>query len=639
MCGIGGYLGSFDRGVLDRMCLSMKSRGPDDSGIWLDLLDGIGLCHRRLSIIDLSSDGHQPMFDSRKRAVISFNGEIYNYSKLRDELVADGYIFNSQTDTEVLLNLYLKYGVSMLHKLNGMFAFAIWDQEKKVLFVARDQLGIKPLYFSAAKSGFIFSSTLHGVLCENSVSREINISAVADYLTLLYAPSPRTMLQSVAKLEPGSALLVRNGEIERHWCWQDLPIQEPRYSGSDIDAEESLRQKLENATRRQMVSDVPVGAFLSGGLDSSSVVAFARRYSPDQEIECFTVAFRDQRWAEEGVVDDLPYAKAVAKHLRAPLNVVEVGAEIVEKLPQMIFQLDEPQADPAGLHVQAICGLAREMGVKVLLSGTGGDDLFSGYRRHDALLKEQYWSWLPHSARTLMANAAKSLAISNPSRRRFAKAFRDADLDADQRIAAYFNWIDPNTGAGLLSGEMRAALSRKGDSYPLQKTVQNLPKSLSALSKMLYLEQKFFLTDHNLNYTDKMSMAESIEVRVPFLDPDLLAFAWSLPDSMKYRNGEGKWLLKKAMEPLLPHKIIYRPKTGFGAPLRRWLHVEMKELISYHLSDSRIRARGIFDVAAVKNLVDLDRNGQIDGAYTIFSILCIEIWCTFFLDGKRLSNV
>jgi asparagine synthase (glutamine-hydrolysing) len=445
------------------------------------------------------------------------------------------------------------------------------------------------------------------------------------------------MLSSVAKLEPGWALIIRDGAIQRHWCWQDLPIEYPKFSGSDIEAEESLRQKLENATRRQMVSDVPVGAFLSGGLDSSSVVAFARRYSPDQQIECFTIGFRDTRWSEEGVVDDLPYARSVAQHLGVRLNVVDVGAEIIEDLPKMIFELDEPQADPAGLHVRAICGRAYEMGVKVLLSGTGGDDLFSGYRRHDALMKERYWSWMPRSVRMLLAGAARGLAVNTPNKRRFAKAFRDADLRQNERIAAYFNWIDSATRSELFSSDTRAALGGQSRHAPLLDAIQSLPNSLSPLSKMLCLEQKFFLTDHNLNYTDKMSMAESVEVRVPYLDPDLLSFAWSLPDSMKYRHGEGKWILKKAMEPLLPRHVIYRPKTGFGAPLRRWLHVEMKELLEYHLSEARIRARGIFDVAGVKKLIALDQQGRIDGAYTIFAILCIEIWCTLFLDGEWKS--
>lgn len=634
MCGIGGYLGSFDEKLLDRMRESMARRGPDDSGLWSDASEGIGICHRRLSIIDLTSDGHQPMFDSTGRVVITFNGEIYNFLALRDELVADGYVFKSQSDTEVLLNLYLKYGESMLSKLNGMFAFAIWDREKKTLFIARDRSGIKPLYFSETKNGFVFGSTIHAVLCEQSVNREIDMNALANYLTLLYSPSPQTMLRSVAKLAPGWALVLRNGKIERRWQWLDLPIEIPAFSGTAVEAEECLRQKLENATRRQMVSDVPVGAFLSGGLDSSSIVAFARQHAPENEIECFTIAFRGESWRGEGVVDDLPYAKVVAKHLGVRLNVIEVGAEIVDDLPSMIFELDEPQADPAGLHVRSICKLAHEMGVKVLLSGTGGDDLFSGYRRHEALMKERYWSWLPNSAKKTLGSFAAQLSVESPTKRRFSKAFRDAGLGQNARIAGYFNWIELQQGMALLSENSRAALLAQGGAASLLQTLDQLPKEMSQLSKMLYLDQKFFLTDHNLNYTDKMSMAESIEVRVPFLDPDLIDFSWSLPDSMKYQNGEAKWIFKRAMEPYLPREVIYREKTGFGAPLRKWLHVEMKELLDHHLSVERLRSRGVFDVNAVRKLIESDRLGKIDGAYTIFALLCIEIWFSYFLDGN-----
>jgi asparagine synthase (glutamine-hydrolysing) len=615
----------------------MARRGPDDSGVWHDPVEGIGFCHRRLSILDLTVAGHQPMFDSTNKVVISFNGEIYNYAALRAELIADGYVFNSHTDTEVLLNLYLKYGVSMLPRLNGMFAFAIWDKEKKLLFIARDAFGVKPLYFSKTSSGFIFASTLHAILCEQSVKLDLNTNAITDYLTLLYSPSPRTMLASVDKLEPGWALLIKGGKVSRQWCWQDLPIGAIKFSGTDIEAEEAMRQNLENATRRQMISDVPVGAFLSGGLDSSSIVAFARKYAPDQQLECFTIGYRDQLWAEEGIADDLPYARLVAKHLGVSLNVVEAGPEIIDSLTQMIFELDEPQADPAGLHVRAICRRAHEMGIKVLLSGTGGDDLFSGYRRHDALMKERYWSWIPNNVKRKLAYFARHMGVTSVSRRRISKAFRNASLGENARISSYFNWVDLPDGIELLSQATRAELMRQNQPSLLLDSIQGLPGSVSALSKMLYLEQKFFLVDHNLNYTDKMSMAESVEVRVPYLDPDLLNFSWSLPDSLKYRHGKAKWLLKKAMEPLLPHQAIYRPKTGFGAPLRRWIHVEMKDLIEYHLSDARIRARGIFDVAGVNRLRELDKRGQMDGAYTIFAILCIEIWCTLFLDGEWKS--
>lgn len=635
MCGIAGFAGRFDDpALLKRMGAVLANRGPDDSGVWLDTGAGVGLCHRRLSIIDLSPLGRQPMWDVSGRVAIVFNGEIYNYRELRMELLAQGFAFASHTDTEILLNLYLRDGFEMLSRLNGMFAFAIWDKAQGSLFLARDALGVKPLYYTQTSKGFLFASALRALLCEPVVSREVDSNAVLDYLTLLYAPAPSTMLRGVSKLEPGHALLVRSGTIERKWQWIDLPVETPVFQGSEADARALLREHLTTATRRQMIADVPVGAFLSGGLDSSSLVALAKDCAKGRELECFTIAFGDSAWKEEGMVDDLPYATAVARHLDVRLHVIEVGAEIFSQLPSMIYHLDEPQADPAALHVRSICRLARQMGVKVLLSGTGGDDLFSGYRRHDALMKERYWSWMPVGMRALMATAARYIDVDTPGRRRLAKAFRYADQSENERIASYFQWIDPGSRDHLLSSQNRAHLLGRPGRSPLLDCLSDLPSGLSPLDRMLYLEQKYFLTDHNLNYTDKMSMAESVEVRVPFLDPDLLTFAWSLPDKMKHRGGVGKWIFKTAMESILPKSVIYRPKTGFGVPLRRWIHHELSEYVNENLSDERTRARGLFDPVGVRRLISLDRAGRVDGAYTIFSLLCIEMWCRQFVDGE-----
>jgi asparagine synthase (glutamine-hydrolysing) len=364
------------------------------------------------------------MIDASQRFVIVFNGEIYNYRELRNELVDQGYSFASQTDTEVLLTLYLRDGVAMLTKLNGMFAFAIWDTVEKSLFLARDLFGIKPLYFSETGKGFVFGSTIQSLLNEDSISREIDASAVVDYLTLMYSQAPTTILSKVRKVKPGHALIVRSERVEQEWQWDELPIQTKKFTGSIEDAAELLRQHLDTAVARQLVSDVPVGAFLSGGLDSSSLVAFARKYYREHQVQCFSIAFRDTSWNVEGMADDLPYAKEAARYLGVRLNIIEVGPEIFGDVSEMVFRMDEPQADPAGIHVQMISRLARDMGIKVLLSGTGGDDLFSGYRRHDALMKERYWAWLPEKMRRLLSIAGNVISPEKPLGRRISKAFR-----------------------------------------------------------------------------------------------------------------------------------------------------------------------------------------------------------------------
>jgi asparagine synthase (glutamine-hydrolysing) len=378
-----------------------------------------------------------------------------------------------------------------------------------------------------------------------------------------------------------------------------------------------------------MVADVPVGAFLSGGLDSSAVVAMAREVSP--RIDCFTIDTGSNR--DAGVTDDLPYARQVAKHLCLKLHEIRVdSARMANDLERMVFQLDEPLADPAPLNVMYISQLARQVGAKVLLSGAGGDDLFTGYRRHRAVMMEPYWTWLPKPVRAGLRAGSAQLGSNNALGRRLAKVFAHADRPANQRMAGYFLWADPQRVLRLFAPELRASLAAEVMTAPLEKYLESLPPGLPALQQMLSLEQRFYLPDHNLLYTDKMSMSAGVEVRVPFLDNDLVTLANSLPPDFKQRGREGKWVLKKAMEPYLPRRVIYRPKTGFGAPLRHWLRHELRELVDDLLSADTLQRRGLFDPGAVARLVADDRAGRIDAAYTILGLLCIEIWCSKFAE-------
>ena len=392
MCGIAGYYGHKPTGLLEAMTDRLSHRGPDYQSV--EYIHGreVGFGHTRLSIIDLSAKSNQPLWDSSRRYCITFNGEIYNYQQLKKGLLGKGYRFESNGDSEVLLNLFIEHGVAALNMLNGIFAFAIWNSLDKSLFLARDHMGVKPLYYAETKTGFVFSSEMKSLLLDRSISRDIDTAALSYYLKYMWCPSPKTPLRHVRKLEPGQFMLVENGKIREQRQYFELPLCDNPYATYG-QCSSMLHDALHNSVRRQLVADVDVGAFLSGGLDSSSVVAIAARELGAKNLPCFTIDYSGSN--EEGLQADLPYAKRVAEYLGTPLEIIRVTPNIVADLPRMIYQLDEPQADLAPLNAWYISELARRQGIKVLLSGAGGDDLLTGYRRHYALTLEQFWSWLP----------------------------------------------------------------------------------------------------------------------------------------------------------------------------------------------------------------------------------------------------
>jgi len=631
MCGIAGYFGDFPPALLDAMGSAIAHRGPDGHGTYLAQGYGIGLAHRRLAIIDLSPAGAQPMTDERTGVTIVFNGEIYNYRELRTEMLLGGESFRGHSDTEVVLHRYLSVGDAVLEQLNGIFALAIWDPRDRTLLVARDGAGVKPLYFSEATKGFLFASELKGLMACSEIDRGIDADAVWSYLTYLWAPTPQTMFKAVRKLEPGHALRIRDRRVIRKWCFYRLPYPAPRFVGRADDAIRELRERLQTAVTRQLVADVEVGAFLSGGLDSSAVVALAKGQARNGRLACFTIETAHST-VDEGFADDLPYAERVASHLGVDLHRIRVGPEIIDRFEQMVWHLDEPQADLAPLNALLICELAHRHGIKVLLSGAGGDDIFTGYRRHHALMQERWWSWLPHPVRALLGAAAQALPAGGTLARRVRKAFGNAALNGDDRLISYFQWLPPTQGQRLMAATAGRLTAGYSPSAPLRNSLQSIPDERDPLNRMLFLEAKHFLCDHNLNYTDKMGMAVGVEVRVPFLDPDLVAFAAGLPSTFKQHGGEGKWIFKRAMEGILPTDVIYRPKSGFGVPLRRWLRHEMKPLVDELLSPTSLRRRNLFDALAVSELRDADASGRIDAAYPILALCSIETWCRLFID-------
>ncbi len=564
--------------------------------------------------------------------LIIYNGEIYNFRELRTDMEEQGHRFRGNSDTEVLLALYRRHGAEMLPRLNGIFAFAAWNKRDKSLFVARDALGVKPLYFSETPRGFAFASEMKALLAMVPEARQLDVPSLHRYLSFLWCPGEGTPLRAVRKLGPGEWLRVNEGKIVARTTWYELPARRgvlPDLSSGAARA--GLVSQLRAAVHRQLVADVPVGAFLSGGLDSSAVVTFARELAPG--IRCFSI--ESAGGEDAGTVDDLPYARIVAKHLGVPLDVVRIdAARMAQDLEGLIAQLDEPLADPAPLNVLYISRLARENGMKVMLSGAGGDDLFTGYRRHTALGYESLWKWMPRTARAALNQGSAKLAEGRPKFRRLAKLFSDAEATGDEALAGYFLWTREAQLFRLYTPEFRHSLAGESALTPMLDFLAPIPPSVSRLERILALEQRFFLADHNLIYTDKMSMAAGVEVRVPFLDPDLVEFAARIPARVKQRGRVGKLVLKQAMEPFLPHDVIYRPKTGFGAPLRRWLRGDLRGMLHDILSEKSLSNRGLFDPKSVHQLIADNESGKVDAAYILLSLMSIEIWCRAFLDSN-----
>mgnify|MGYP002378603004 FL=1 len=542
MCGITGYISfpsihpSMD--ALSSALAELRHRGPDDSGLFQNHTYGIGLAHTRLSILDLSPSGHQPMVSDDGQVVLVFNGEIYNFRELRIELEAQGHTFRGHSDTEVLLNFYLaqrqlENGITtMLQRLNGIFAFALWDTDRQAMLIVRDAFGVKPLYYATSNNTFAFASEIKALRYllpsyHENVGK-IDVASINRYLSFLWCPGEGTPTKGVRKLNPGEALWVQEGKIVERFTWYHLPafrIESPSFL-TQAEAIHGTEYYLRQATHRQMVADVPIGAFLSGGLDSSSIVAFAREQNPN--IHCFTIEAAGS--GEEGISDDLPYARRVANYLNVPLETIRIDAtRMAEDLSAMVAQLDEPLADPAPLNVLYICQRAREQGVKVLLSGLGGDDLFTGYRRHRALITERYWTWLPRPMRLELERITSTFNQRQVLGRRLRKLFNGASLDNDERLVNYFRWIGRNDLTALYTPEFQAVLGSSKAETPMLDFLAELPVNTHPLERMLALEQRFFLTDHNIAYTDKMSMAAGVEVRVPFLDLDLVGFTAKIP--------------------------------------------------------------------------------------------------------------
>lgn len=626
MCGILGYFGPNGLNFRDLIDLEkLAHRGPDFSSYFSS--DKFYLGHTRLSILDLSEYGNQPMFSLDNNFVIIFNGEIYNHLELREKYLLD-IKFNSTGDTETLLYGLIKYGEEFIHNLNGIFSFAFCNLITGDFLIARDYFGVKPLYYYSDENGICFSSEIKAII-NYLPNKTICKEGLKNYLNFLWSPGELTPIDEVKKLIPGSLIFgnfLKTNTVNVKFFYKLKFNDKLIPYKKEIEWINLLENKLVAAVRRQVLSDVPFGFFLSGGLDSSIIVAIARKLFPDRKLTCYTIRCDD--FYDEGFSNDFIYAEKVAKFLNLDLRVVNADTDILIEFDKMVYFLDEPQADPAALNVFNICKVAREDGIKVLLGGTAGDDIFSGYRRHKALKMEFLIDNIPVFIREKIKSVISLINIKGGLVRRLKKLTANFEKSKSERMLGYFDWIDSVTLDGLFKDKINF------DPHTFFKELEKeLPIGTNDLNKMLYWELKTFLIDHNLNYTDKLSMASGVEVRVPFLDKELVEFSTIIPCDLKMKGTETKYILKKVAERYLPKEVIYRSKTGFGAPVRKWIINDMDSIINNYLSKSTIESRGIFNYDKVKQLLERNKLGKIDASYTIWALLAIESWMRNYYDN------
>ncbi len=649
MCGISGVVNCGDAETLRRMTLVESHRGPDDWGVWdRQFPDGgyVGLGSRRLAIIDLSAGGHMPMFNEDRTLGIVYNGEIYNFRELRHELEGKGHRFRSNTDTEVVLRLYEDMGADCVTRLNGIFAFAICDmrQASPQLFLARDHFGVKPLYYHHDGRRFAFASEIKSLLHVPGVRAEIDYESLHRYLTFLWVPDPDTMFRGIGKLPAGHYALLRNGKLEitRYW---DLTFPEAghEFAASEADLAAEVHERLGRAVKAQMVSDVPIGAFLSAGLDSSSIVAMMRK-ATNQPVRTYTITFPEKYRVGENALDDPAVAARLAKRLGCENQQIVVEPDVASLLPRLVWHMDEPTADPAILTAFLVCREARKQAT-VLLSGVGGDELFAGYRKHAAHGWAEMYRRLPGLARGVFASALDWLpsmrGTSVKGNLRLArKMARSAALNGEDRFIANCTYLDAGEKADLYSPGLAAEMERCDPAEMHHRAFARVAHA-DFLNQMLYLDSKIFMTTLNLTYNDKMSMASSVEVRVPFLDRELAEFvAWNVPPEMKLKGTlrpTTKHILREAMKDELTAEVLRQPKAGFAAPVDYWLANDLREMVDDLLSEERVRQRGLLRPEAVSRFVKEHRSGQRDWSMQIWQFLTLELWMQTFLDGGASS--
>jgi asparagine synthase (glutamine-hydrolysing) len=627
MCGIVGFvnagLKTADREILERMNRCIVHRGPDEDGFYLK--DTVALAMRRLSIIDLKG-GQQPIYNEDRTKAIVFNGEIYNYRELRADLEKRGDRFYTNSDTEVIVHLYDRYGADCVQHLRGMFAFAIWDERDESLFIARDRVGKKPLLYSHQSNGdFVFGSEFTALLAHPSVSREVDYAAIDSYLSYLCVPAPLTAYKQIRKLEPAHWLRWKDGKIETQRYW--MPDFSKKIKITEKEAVEETTKILREAVRLRMISEVPLGAFLSGGVDSSAVVALMAQES-EKPVKTFSIGFEEQDYSE------LKYAKRVAEHIGAEYNEFIVKPDALEILPTLVEHYGEPYADPSAIPTYYVSRETRKF-VTVALNGDGGDESFVGYERHVAMRFAGIYRMLPTFLRGSVIEPSLT-AIPSPTNFRnrfvrFQRFLRAASMPKDE---CYFSWLstfDDNAKNELYTADLK---NLTANSRPLEFFSKYISKSngKGIIDTVLLTDLMNYLPNDLLVKVDIASMANSLEARSPFLDHKLIEFAASLPENIKQKGTDTKSLLKKVAARLVPKDVIYRQKMGFGVPLKYWLANELQDFTRGHLLSEKAVNRKLFNPQTVERLIDEQRGDVKDNSWKIWTLLMLELWFQRFID-------
>jgi len=618
MCGIIGFSWE-DKTLLKEACDSLEHRGPDSKGYYSD--KDISLGHRRLSIIDLSERANQPMSNEDGSIWTIYNGEIYNFQELRTELEKKGHKFKSSSDTEVIIHGYEEWGLDCVKKFNGMFAFGLWDSNKKSLFLARDRLGQKPLFYAKIENKIIFASEIKALLKCSYLKREINLNAVNYFLTFSYIPSQETIYREIYQLLPGHILTYKNNktDITKYW---DLEFEEnnknKRYYLGQI---ESL---LNDSIEKIAISDVPLGVFLSGGLDSSLITALITQNV--KKVKTFSIGFGEREFNETC------YAREIADYLGTDHKEFIVESSSIKILPKMIYHFDQPFADPSALPFYYLSKLTRKH-VKVALSGDGADELFAGYRRYLGSYMENKVKFIPPPVRKLLININSKIPISRKKydlSKYISKTLKGANLKSDEKHLYYMSHFDDKLKGELYKKKLKETKSCK---LIFNSYLKNL-KSNNSLDKAQYLDIKTYLPDDILVKTDRMSMAHSLEVRCPFLDHRLFELISKTPTNLRLNGIKTKFILKKFAESYIPKKIIYRKKGGFSVPLNMWFDNELKDITSNLLTSKDIENREYFNIPEIRKIINNHLNRKNEYSIQLWTLLNLELWHKIYIDNE-----